>query len=129
MGTLGNSVIVDDDTPPAIFSSKSTVFRSASLNSYYLIAYLHTKYGRGFLERSVRGAVQTGLNLDDLKNLPIFIPDIEQQKAIATIVLKSRQTLEGSKKYYAQAEQSLLSELRLDEKDFTNELSYGPVIH
>lgn len=124
VGTLGNSVVVDDSVPPAIFSSKSTVFRPQEIDAYYLIAYLNSKFGKGFLERNVRGAVQTGLNLDDLKDLPIFIPSVVEQNRIASIIIESKQTADSSEGFYTKAEELLLKELGLQESDFEDELSY-----
>ncbi|MFA4880012.1 MAG: restriction endonuclease subunit S [Candidatus Doudnabacteria bacterium] len=113
VGTLGNSAIVDTSTLPAIFSCKSTVFRSKKINPYYFIAYLNSRYGRGFLERNARGAVQTGLNIDDLRLLPLFIPPDEKQEMISSIIIEVKKGLDHSKLYYSQAENLLLEELGL----------------
>ena len=72
VGTLGNSAIVSDKSLPAIFSCKSTLFRTDKLSPYYLIAYLNSKYGQNLLLRNARGQVQSGLNISDLKTLLIF---------------------------------------------------------
>lgn len=116
VGTLGNVSIIDHSTPPAIFSCKSTAFRTNAINPYYFIAYLNSYYGKKLLERSVRGAVQTGLNIDDLKTLPIFISEKEKQEAISSIVLEAKKEFDASKSFYSQAENLLLEELGL--KDF-----------
>ena len=108
VGTLGNAAIVDDSVPPAIFSCKSTVYRSEEINNYYLISYLNSLYGRKLLERSVRGAVQTGLNIDDLKSLPIFIPSKSEQETIGDFILDAKKTYDNSKFFYSQAENLLL---------------------
>lgn len=55
VGTLGNSAIVSDKNLPAIFSCKSTLFRTDKLNPYYLVAYLNSKYGQNLLLRNARG--------------------------------------------------------------------------
>jgi len=116
VGTLGNAAVVDENTLPAIFSCKSTLFHSQSLNPLYLIAYLNSKYGRSFLERKVRGAVQTGLNIDDLRSTPIFIPDKSEEEKIAGVVQEAKKSYDLSKSFYFQAEKLLLWELGL--KDF-----------
>jgi restriction endonuclease S subunit len=76
------------------------------------------------LERSVRGAVQTGLNIDDLKSLPVFIPSKREQESIASSVLNAKQEHDKSKFLYSQAEDLLLEEIGL--KNFKPEeaLSY-----
>jgi len=124
VGTLGNAIIVDGSDIPAIFSCKSTAFRTDVINPHYFIAYLNSRYGQKLLERSVRGAVQTGLNIDDLKSLPVFIPPQEEQKLIAAIVLRAKQEQDKSKLLYSKAESLLLKELGLKDFEPEDELSY-----
>ena len=116
VGTPGIGAIVDSTLPPAIFSCKSTVYRTKSINPFYFIAYLNSSYGRKLLERSVRGAVQTGLNIDDLRDLPVFLPSADIQEKIGNEVKNAKKTLDESKSLYSQAEALLLEELGL--KDF-----------
>lgn len=122
VGTLGNVAIVDNTTLPAIFSCKSTVFRTKQINPYYFLAYLNSKYGEKLLERSVRGAVQTGLNIDDLKDLLVFIPSPIIQENIGEMIENSKSELENSKSLYSQAENLLLEELGLKDYKPENEL-------
>ena len=124
VGTLGNAAIVDSAIVPAIFSCKSTVFRTDSISPYYFIAYLNSKYGSRLLERSVRGAVQTGLNIGDLKSLPVFIPPQREQESIASSILNAKQEYYSSKSLYSQAEDLLLEELGLKDFKPQEELSY-----
>lgn len=124
VGTLGNVAIVDESIPPAIFSCKSTVFRTNAINTWYLLAYLNSKYGRSLLERNVRGAVQTGLNIDDLKTLHIYVPSNEKQKIISQIVLEAKRNIDTSKSLYSQAEDLLLEELGLKDFKIEDDLAY-----
>ncbi|MEA3360039.1 MAG: restriction endonuclease subunit S [Thermodesulfobacteriota bacterium] len=124
VGTLGNTIIVDGSVIPAIFSCKSTAFRTDTIDPYYFIAYLNSRYGQKLLERSVRGAVQTGLNIDDLKSLPVFVPPQKEQELIATIVLRAKQEQDKSKLLYSKAENLLLEELGLKDFEPEDELSY-----
>lgn len=123
VGTLGNTVIVDTPTLPSIFSCKSTVFRTKEINTHYFITYLNSKYGKKLLERSIRGAVQTGLNIDDLKNLLIFVPSLNNQKRIGGIVLSAKSKLEKSKLLHQQAEDLLLEESKIKNLDLEDKLS------
>mgnify|MGYP001559096596 CR=1 FL=1 len=126
VGTPGIGAIVDSKLLPAIFSCKSTVYRTRSINTFYFIAYLNSSYGRKLLERSVRGAVQTGLNIDDLRDLPVFLPSTDVQEEIGDMVRDAKKTLDESKSLYVQAENVLLEELGL--KDFkTDEDLYSIV--
>src|SRR3989339_1457623 len=117
VGTLGNVSVVTHDVGNAIFSCKSTIFRSDKILPGYLCVYLNTKYGQGLLIRNERGAVQTGFNLKDLENIlvPNFGNDFENK--INDIYFKAYALKQKSKLLYAQAEQLLLQGLGL--KDFT----------
>ncbi len=125
VGTLGNAAVVDKAVPPAIFSCKSTLFRSTTVNPFYLIAYLNCRFGRALLQRKVRGAVQTGLNIDDLRSLPIFIPGRPLQDEIGRIVLDAKESFDVSKSLYSQAESLLLKELELKDFNPKYELSFS----
>lgn len=74
VGTLGNASIVQSKELPAIFSCKSTVVRVDNIDPFFLLSYLNSKYGQQLLLRKERGAIQKGLNLDDLKvlDVPVF---------------------------------------------------------
>ncbi|MDJ0531686.1 MAG: N-6 DNA methylase [Xenococcaceae cyanobacterium MO_207.B15] len=114
VGTLGNALIVTEHEIPAIFSCKSTVVRTKDVNfAKYLLAYINSEVGRKLLIRKTRGAIQTGLNLDDLKTLLLFLPNTEFQVFIAKIIDNSKKNIDLSKKIYQKAEELLLSELGL----------------
>jgi len=125
VGTLGNAAVVDKTVTPAIFSCKSTLFRSATVNPFYLIAYLNCRFGRILLQRKVRGAVQTGLNIDDLRSLPVFIAESPLQDQIGNLVMNAKEHYDRSKSVYSQAENLLLKELGLKNFKPKYELSYS----
>jgi type I restriction enzyme M protein len=114
VGTLGNVSIVTKDILPGIFSCKSTVIRSESvIYSKYLLGYLNCEIGKNLLIRKARGAIQTGLNLDDLKTALIYLPSLDFQKLVAQILDEAKISIDQSKLIYQQAEDLLLSELNL----------------
>lgn len=127
VGTPGIGAIVDSTLPPAIFSCKSTVYRTRSINPFYFIAYLNSSYGRKLLERSVRGALQTGLNIDDLRDLLVFLPNASVQDNIGNVVKNAKKTFGESKSLYTQAENLLLEKLGL--KDFKAEEGLYSVVN
>jgi len=124
VGTLGNTAVVDKTVPPAIFSCKSTAYVPGNIEPFYLIAYLNCKYGRLLLERRVRGAVQTGLNIGDLRSLPIFYPNNKFQRKTAELVISSKENLDKSVSFYSQAQNLILSELGLQNFRLKDNLSY-----
>lgn len=117
VGTLGNACLVRSEDLPAIFSCKSTVIRTKKLNPYFLIAYLNSKYGSQLLLRKERGAIQKGLNLDDLKSLIVPVFSDILQNAVQKSICNAYNMLDNSKLAYSQAEQILLDELGVT--DFT----------
>lgn len=123
VGTLGNACIVNKENLPAIFSCKSTVIRTSKLNPNYLLAFLNSKYGRELLLRKERGAIQKGLNLEDLKTILIPVLNITFQNEIEKIIKQSHNNLEQSKTLYTQAEQILLQELGFNNFSKVLELS------
>jgi restriction endonuclease S subunit len=111
VGTLGNACIVRKTDLPAIFSCKSTVIRADDINAYYIVAYLNSKYGRELLLRKERGAIQKGLNLDDLRLLAIPIFSNTFEHGIQDLIINANNILDSAKNTYAAAEQHLLSAL------------------
>jgi type I restriction enzyme S subunit len=91
VGTLGNAALVTQKDLPAIFSCKSTAIRNVTINPVYLTVYLNCRFGRQLMLRKERGAIQKGLNLDDLRDIPVCIPTSPFQQ---TIELKFRHALE-----------------------------------
>ncbi len=82
VGTIGSTAIVESADLPAVFSCKSTVVRVKGVNPRYLLTYLNTEVGQSLLRRKERGAVQQGLNLEDLKSLGVYLASGEFQKRV-----------------------------------------------
>ncbi len=113
VGTLGKVAIATKKDLSSIFSCKSTIIRAKKIDPFYLLAYLNSNVGQLFALRGVRGAIQQGLNLSDLKEIKVFLPSEDFQKTIRSIVSKAFVFTAEEGNLYIQAEQSLLSELGL----------------
>lgn len=124
VGTLGNSGLVESHHLPAIFSCKSTALRPKGVDPRYLIAYLNSSYGRSLLVRKERGAVQKGLNLDDLKTLQIFVPGTVLQKRISEVQLLAEACKSDSKRAIEAAESALSKALGLTNWKAPESLSF-----
>lgn len=107
VGTLGNACIIQEHEIPAIFSCKSTAIKARSVNPFYLVGYLNSKYGRSLLIRKERGAIQKGLNLDDLKTLeiPLFSDQLSQN--IEIIIKRAFESIRKAKEIYLTAKKQL----------------------
>lgn len=132
VGTLGNVSIVPENLE-GIFSCKSTVFRNSYVEPYFLLAYFNCKYGRKCLLRRQRGAVQTGLNKDDLEQIPVPIFNERIYSELGEKVRKALEKRDISKSLYTKAHELLEKELRLDrlaiEKIKSYETSFSEVIN
>jgi type I restriction enzyme S subunit len=124
VGTLGNVAVCTSYDTPAIFSCKSTLFRSFGANPYYLLAYLNCHQGQLCLLRRQRGAVQTGLNIEDLKTIPIPRFDNEVESEITFSVRFAHKALRDSKEHYTQAQHLIESELGMDKLSFQKPVGY-----
>ncbi len=82
VGTLGKVAIATKKDVSSIFSCKSTIIRAKKIDPFYLLAYLNSNVGQLFALRGVRGAIQQGLNLSDLKEIKVFLPSEDFQKTI-----------------------------------------------
>jgi hypothetical protein len=124
VGTLGNVSVVTDEVLPAVFSCKSTTYRCAEIDSFYLCAYLSSKVGANYLIRKQRGAVQTGLNLEDLKSIPVprFDSPIEQE--IALMVQKAYSRLRTMRRFHLSAKRKLEEELGIGGIDLSHQVGY-----
>ena len=86
VGTLGNVSIVTDDVGPCVFSCKSTAFRPKGVDPFFLCAYLISAIGQAYFRRLPRGHIQTGLNLPDLKGIPVPRLSSDAETAIGNLV-------------------------------------------
>lgn len=114
VGTLGNAALIRKKNTPAIFSCKSTVLRVRNINASYLLVYINSKYGRSLLLRKERGAIQKGLNLDDLKTLDVYVANKVLQDLVENVLNLSIAKEDESKSLYTQAEALLLKSLGLE---------------
>jgi hypothetical protein len=103
VGTLGNAAIARPEDLPAVFSCKSTVFRPKRLNPWFVLAYLNSTVGNKLLLRNARGTVQTGLNLPDLRTLPIPKPSTEFEREVSVSFSASHKSWAASKTLFGQA--------------------------
>jgi hypothetical protein len=125
VGTIGSVAIVTDKYQHLTGSYKLAIIRPSSINRFYMAAYLASSVGQDQIARRIRGAVQQGLILPDLREFPI--PMIDDQVAIGAIerlIRDSRSEQEKSESLYAEAEALLLAELGLDQLDLTHQANY-----
>lgn len=125
VGTLGNVAICTQQDVPAMFSCKSTLFRSKEADPYFLLAYLNSKPGQLCMLRRQRGAIQSGLNIEDLRTIPVprFGKSVELE--IASDVRAAHRGLFTSQDAFEAAQRLLEVELGLDKLIFQKPVGYA----
>ena len=124
VGTLGNVAICTQQDVPAMFSCKSTLFRSKEADPYFLLAYLNSKPGQLCMLRRQRGAIQAGLNIEDLRTIPVprFGKSVELE--IACDVIAAHKRLFTSRDAFEAAQKLLEAELGLDKLTLQKPVHY-----
>lgn len=124
VGTLGNVAICTEQDVPAMFSCKSTLFRSKEADPYFLLAYLNSTPGLLCMLRRQRGAIQAGLNIEDLRTIPVprFGQSVELE--IASDVRAAHRELFTSRDTFEAAQKLLEAELGLDKLTFQKPVGY-----
>ncbi|PIS27260.1 MAG: hypothetical protein COT43_11390 [Candidatus Marinimicrobia bacterium CG08_land_8_20_14_0_20_45_22] len=113
VGTIGNLSLVTKNIKEATGSCKIAILRPSKIEPEYLATYLMSKYGNEQIKRNTRGAVQTGLILEDFNQIIVLIASNNFQNFISKIVRESVKQNDNSMEAYEYAEQILLSELEL----------------
>ncbi len=123
VGTVGETSLVRT-TREATCSCKLAILRPKNIDPAYLAIYLSSAIGRSLTERWKRGAVQTGLLLEDMDQLPV--PRFRKgfEAAVAATVSKAYTALEASQHAIESAEATLLRALRLENWQAPEPLSY-----
>lgn len=113
IGTVGETSLVKNQQD-ATCSCKLAILRPRTIAPEYLAAYLSSPVGRALAQRWKRGAVQTGLLLEDMDQIPVarFTAGFEQ--AVVSAVDNAYASLNASRSLMQQAERALLKTLELE---------------
>lgn len=85
IGSLGDTALVDWDHEASIYVSLALLRPGKTIDDAYLYAYTRSKAFIGEVEsRSLPNAIPKKINLGDIGNVEIWVPDtVQEQKAIA----------------------------------------------
>jgi type I restriction enzyme M protein len=123
IGTVGEASLVRKERK-ATCSCKLAILRPKAIKPAYLATYLSSNVGHTLTDRWKRGAVQTGLLLEDMDQFPVARFDSILEEKISEVVDVAYKMLENSRETISQAETTLLRALNLENWQAPEPLSY-----
>jgi type I restriction enzyme S subunit len=99
-GALGRVALVTEDILPANINQALAIIRIPDnvINYQYLFFALKSEEVLKQFEKQKRGNSQQNLSLDDIKNIKIFLPPLEEQDRIVKIIESKLSAVEKVKK-------------------------------
>lgn len=125
VGTIGSVGLVTERHGKLTGSCKLAIVRAETLPAEYIAAYLASRVGQNEIQRRVRGAVQMGLILPDLRDIPVVLPTAAQCEAVVKTVRGAEAARKKASETIAAAETLLLSALGLDHLNLSPSRSYA----
>lgn len=123
IGTVGETSLVKT-AREATCSCKLAILRPRDIAPEYLAAYLSSSVGKALSERWKRGAVQTGLLLEDMDQIPVARFSCRLEDTVKSTTDAAFASLEHGRQLLEQGEQTLLNALGLDTWTPPEALSY-----
>ena len=122
--TIGDAVINLDYEKVNISQNNIWIkIKHNLIDSWFIVAFLNSKYGKGQIKKKQSWQVQEKLVLDDIKYLQI--PRIDNEKEIWDFIRLAYDKLWQSKQLYQDAEDLLLTELWLKEHTISHTLTFS----
>ncbi len=115
VGTVGSLSFVTDKLGKATGSCKIAILRPKDVSETKpLVTFLLSKYGQYQLKRMTRGAVQTGIILEDIPFISVPVIPNELKEKITLIVDKAIEVERSARLAFSEAEKLLLKEINLE---------------
>ncbi len=90
-GTVGRTCIVPDELTGAnITQDTARLGTIPSIEPVYVVEFLNTPWAQGWMNHHTQGQAVKGINLGDLKKLPVPVPPLPLQKKFAARVSEIR---------------------------------------
>lgn len=90
---LGRTAVIDASVSGAYISQHVALIRldSRELLPEYVAWFFVAPYGKKTVQKYAKGGVKSGLNLDDIKKMDIYVPPYENQKTFSRILKQVQQ--------------------------------------
>ena len=127
VGTIGNVALVLNQKEKIVANCKLAIVRTHNkkIDPYYLYAFLISKFGQTQIKKSIRGSVQTGIVLPDLRTLKVIRLPKKKEQEISNLIKEGHSKIEDSKKIYEKAQKVVLKRISFDEINLKKKLSFS----
>ncbi len=129
VGTIGTVGLVTHRSGKLAGSCKLAIVRGKVLPPEYIAVYLASGLGQNEIARRKRGAVQMGLILPDLKELPIIEPTNALLDQVVSLVHSAQEQRKRAIDTLNSAEIRLQEALGLDHLDLSSQKCYSRSYH
>src|SRR5262249_44378467 len=127
-GLASKVAIVPDDFPEETLVT-GTLFKLSPktkiVETHYLLAYLLSKYGRGFRERCLTNTLIGFVSKEDLYAIPVPVPSKSNQKRISKLARSAIDDYREYERKIGEAESLVEEALGLGNLDVSPNLSYS----
>ncbi len=114
VGSIGNLSLVTAGHGKLTGNCKIAIVRSKSIKPEVLAAWFYSKYGQGEIRRQIRGSVQMGVILPDLRQLRVPKLPVQLTEKLIALVRAAEKCRANAARLYPDAEAETLDRLGWD---------------
>lgn len=120
---VGDSSVVTPEFVGSTCSDNVVRVKISKIDPYFTSIFLNSKFGYLYLERVSKGTARPLISSENIDSIRVPFINKEINKYCKNVVLESARLIVQGEGFYQQAENLLLEDLKISEKDFNNQLS------